>query len=50
MPKQFKMEDFAEAGFINDRSGKRTKEMRKSLKIRPPLIRKRGNPALRKFH
>ena len=48
----YRLEEFAEGGLINDRSGKATKRMRqerRGKRISVPDERPRGNPALKKF-
>lgn len=47
MPK-VRLQDLAEGGFINDRSGKATTKVRKQLAY-DEAPKKRGNPTLRKF-
>ena len=61
--KKIPLEELAEGGLINDQDGSATQRVRQSLKIdatkpmapkssKPgitPLIKQRGNPALKKF-
>ena len=46
MPRHVRLEEMAEGGLINDRSGKATRRIRAQVKVRS---RPKGNPTLKRF-